>query len=106
MNLSASISKSRKFISSSLSGTLSKGTQVISSGAEGVKTIVTFVVGTEQKPLTTAEVLRDEFHAIWEDTTPIADEKAYRNAVRKKDQAALYLSGGGIRSAAFSLGVI
>ena len=56
---------------------------------------------------TTEDVLRAEYEAIWGDTLPQPGfEAAYRKEVQMNDQAALCLSGGGIRSAAFSLGVI
>lgn len=62
-------------------------------------------------PLATA--LCDEYHAIHgEDVSSTTDhsadavERAYRTAAADKNQAALCLSGGGIRSAAYSLGVI
>lgn len=56
---------------------------------------------------TTEDVLRAEYEAIWGGGLPQADfEDAYRKEVQKKKQAALCLSGGGIRSAAFSLGVL
>jgi predicted acylesterase/phospholipase RssA len=56
---------------------------------------------------TTDEVLGKEYEEIWGDTLPQVDfEKNYRKKVQENEQAALCLSGGGIRSAAFSLGVL
>jgi len=58
------------------------------------------VVGTER-------VLLDEYSAIWpDDPTPPGDLAAYRARVFANGQAGLCLSGGGIRSAAFALGVL
>jgi hypothetical protein len=66
-----------------------------------------FIFGERSTFNTTEDVLRAEYEAIWGDTLPQTGfEAAYRTAVQKKEQAALCLSGGGIRSAAFSLGVI
>jgi patatin-like phospholipase len=66
-----------------------------------------FIVGEQSTFKTTEDVLRAEYEAIWGDTLPQTGfEAAYRTDVQKKGQAALCLSGGGIRSAAFSLGVI
>ncbi len=62
---------------------------------------------------TLAEALCEEFRSIHgrnvpptTDHTPGAQETAYRKAASDAQQAALCLSGGGIRSAAFNLGVI
>ncbi|HYE28610.1 MAG TPA: hypothetical protein VEA61_10300 [Allosphingosinicella sp.] len=58
------------------------------------------VVGTER-------VLLDEYKGFWpDDPTPPADEASYRARAFANGQAALCLSGGGIRSAAFALGVL
>jgi hypothetical protein len=58
------------------------------------------VVGTER-------VLLDEYRGFWpNDADPPADERAYRARAFGKGQAALCLSGGGIRSASFALGVL
>jgi hypothetical protein len=58
------------------------------------------VVGTER-------VLLDEYGAIWpDDPDPPADEAAYRRRAFANGHSALCLSGGGIRSAAFALGVL
>ena len=64
------------------------------------------------KALSTAEELYREFEEIWGERPanlsrsgdPDLDD--YDAAAFKKNQAALCLSGGGIRSAAFALGVI
>jgi hypothetical protein len=69
---------------------------------------------SEARPvITLARALCDEYRAIHgEDVQPTTDhsidavERAYRVAAAGKEQAALCLSGGGIRSAAFSLGVL
>ena len=69
---------------------------------------------SEARPVVTlARALCDEYHAIHgedvpttTDHSPEAVEQAYRAAATAKKQAALCLSGGGIRSAAFSLGVL
>jgi hypothetical protein len=66
-----------------------------------------FIVGEQSTFKTTEDVLRAEYEAIWGDSLPYTGfEAAYRTDVQTKGQAALCLSGGGIRSAAFSLGVI
>jgi hypothetical protein len=61
--------------------------------------------GEDVLPATTEQVLLAEYELIWGESAP-ADEAAYRREILKKDQAALCLSGGGIRSAAFALGVL
>jgi hypothetical protein len=67
----------------------------------------TFMFGEQSTFKTTEDVLRAEYEAIWGGTLPQTSfEAAYRKDVQMKEQAALCLSGGGIRSAAFSLGVI
>jgi Patatin-like phospholipase len=48
----------------------------------------------------------EEEAARKEDEEAARNEETYRKAVQKQGQAALCLSGGGIRSAAFSLGVL
>jgi hypothetical protein len=63
------------------------------------------------KVQSTAAVLAAEYELIWREKlpdreTPKALEAAYREAVLARDQSALCLSGGGIRSAAFALGVL
>jgi hypothetical protein len=68
----------------------------------------------EARPVVTlARALCDEYREIHGEDVPQATdhsidavERAYRLAAAAKDQAALCLSGGRIRSAAFSLGVI
>ena len=73
----------------------------------GVASAKILIVGEQSTFKTTEDVLRAEYEAIWGDTLPQTGfEAAYRTDVQKKEQAALCLSGGGIRSAAFSLGVI
>jgi Patatin-like phospholipase len=57
------------------------------------------VVGTER-------VLLDEYAGFWPGESPPEDEARYRARAFRKGQAALCLSGGGIRSAAFALGVL
>ena len=54
----------------------------------------------------TLTVLLDEFGQFWPDAEKPKDESGYRAAVFQNGQAALCLSGGGIRSAAFALGVL
>jgi len=69
---------------------------------------------SEARPVVTlARALCDEYRAIHGEDVPAttdhsiaAVERAYRLAAAAKGQAALCLSGGGIRSAAFSLGVV
>ena len=75
--------------------------------AAGVASAKILIVGEQSTFKTTEDVLRAEYEAIWGDTLPQTGfEASYRTDVQKKEQAALCLSGGGIRSAAFSLGVI
>jgi hypothetical protein len=50
--------------------------------------------------------LADEFQAIHGRPLPAADEATHRQDVAQIGQSALCRSGGGIRSASFSLGVI
>ena len=54
---------------------------------------------------TLGRTLADEFAAVHGQECP-ADEDSYRQLAAAQDQSALCLSGGGIRSAAFSLGVV
>ncbi len=69
--------------------------------------IKNFIVGEKSTFRTTEDVLRAEYKAIRGDQLPETGfEAAYRKNVQEKGQAALCLSGGGIRSAAFSLGVL
>jgi hypothetical protein len=74
----------------------------VASAGSSVKN---FILGEKSTFKTTDDVLRAEYEAIWGGTPP-SGEAAYRRAVQEKGQAALCLSGGGIRSAAFSLGVL
>ncbi|MET1112578.1 MAG: hypothetical protein ABWX67_13730 [Allosphingosinicella sp.] len=68
------------------------------TGADAAKAVE--VVGTER-------VLLDEYSGIWpNDPGAPADEAGYRRRAFANGQAALCLSGGGIRSAAFALGVL
>ncbi|HEU0133832.1 MAG TPA: patatin-like phospholipase family protein, partial [Allosphingosinicella sp.] len=58
------------------------------------------VVGTEK-------VLLDEYSGFWpDDPEAPTDEASYRRRAFEQGQSALCLSGGGIRSAAFALGVL
>ena len=59
---------------------------------------------TEAVP--TFDVLLDEHRAIWGEDPAVKDPKTYYRKVNEGNQAALCLSGGGIRSAAFALGVV
>src|SRR5262249_42725218 len=69
--------------------------------------IKNFIVGETSTFKTTEDVLRAEHEAIWGGQLLEAGfEAAYRKSVQEKGQAALCLSGGGIRSAAFSLGIL
>jgi hypothetical protein len=64
-------------------------------------------VEEEVKVVGTERVLLDEYRGLWpDDPAPPADETAYRARAFANGQAALCLSGGGIRSAAFALGVL
>lgn len=59
----------------------------------------------------TADVLAEEYRLIWQEELPAGGsdrerEAAYREAVLARNQTALCLSGGGIRSAAFALGIL
>ncbi len=58
------------------------------------------------KRLSTGDVVRAEFREIWGKFPAPSSLKAFYKASLQKDQAALCLSGGGIRSAAFGLGVL
>jgi hypothetical protein len=58
------------------------------------------------KVVTTWDVLRDEYRQIWGDDAPPSELNDYYSKANDKGQAALCLSGGGIRSASFALGVI
>jgi Patatin-like phospholipase len=62
--------------------------------------------GIDNRPvLNTAQLLSEEFSQIWE-PRQFATEAEYQRAIHGRDQAALCLSGGGIRSASFALGVV
>lgn len=69
---------------------------------------------TENKVLSQTDVLLDEYKSIHGDVGELGDEKkseeeklvALRKILLKRNQAALCLSGGGIRSATFCLGVL
>src|SRR5262249_41564196 len=77
--------------------------KVVSTGSS----VKNFFVGEKSTFKTTEDVLRAEYEAIWGRALPQTTfEAAYRKDVQNKRQAALCLSGGGIRSAAFSLGVL
>lgn len=54
----------------------------------------------------TREVLAAEYRLIWGEELEPATEAEYFRRMADKEQAALCLSGGGIRSASFGLGVI
>jgi hypothetical protein len=70
-------------------------------------TIKSFILGEKNSFKLTDDVLRAEHKAIWgRELPPENFEAAYCDDVQKNKQAALCLSGGGIRSAAFSLGVV
>src|SRR5215472_17317954 len=79
----------------------------LSTVASAGSRIKNFIVGEKSTFKTTEDVLRAEHEAIWGGGLPKKNfEAAYRKDVQRKKQAALCLSGGGIRSAAFSLGVL
>ena len=101
MELGASIKESKKYISSKVS-------TVTSSISSGVSSVSSFIVGTRHEVLTTVQVLEEEYKRIWGESVSFGSEQAYRTKVHEaeREQAALCLSGGGIRSAAFSLGVL
>jgi hypothetical protein len=70
-------------------------------------TVKRLMGGVMSASSTTEDVLKKEYEAIWRDPLPPGDvEATYREEVQRRNQAALCLSGGGIRSAAFSLGVL
>ena len=87
-----------------LGATLSK---TVVGARRGASKVRNFIVGEKSTFDTTEDVLRAEYKAIWRRSLPKKNlEAAYRRNVQKRGQAALCLSGGGIRSAAFSLGVL
>lgn len=55
---------------------------------------------------TTFQVLSAEYSRFWPGEAPLTDEADYFRRVHDHGQAALCLSGGGIRSASFGLGVM
>jgi hypothetical protein len=64
-------------------------------------------VDGEVRVSSTTEVLLAEYRHIWpRDVSPPENRADYYRKVRENGQAALCLSGGGIRSAAFALGVL
>jgi hypothetical protein len=60
----------------------------------------------ESSPATTEQVLLHEYKLLWGESEAPQSEAAYRRLMARQDQAALCLSGGGIRSAAFALGIL
>src|SRR3954465_14873549 len=63
--------------------------------------------GGEVKVVGTERVLLEEYRELWpDDPTPPLDEASCRARAFANGQAGLCLSGGGIRSAAFALGVL
>ncbi len=93
--LSARVASARRAI---------KESGAIKKVADAGSAIQNFFIGETSTYKTTEDVLLAEHQAIWGGGPK--DEAAYRKAVQQKGQAALSLSGGGIRSAAFSLGVL
>jgi hypothetical protein len=81
-------------------------TRAAGVGVDYLVTRITDLFRARQERLTTIDVLCREYNAIWDENRKFATEQAYRRAVKGKGQAALCLSGGGIRSSAFSLGVL
>jgi predicted acylesterase/phospholipase RssA len=78
--------------------------ETVNSAASTVRRLIASERNTFR---TTDEVLGKEYEEIWGGTLPQVDfEKNYRKKVQENGQAALCPSGGGIRSAAFSLGVL
>lgn len=57
-------------------------------------------------PATTEQVLLHEYRLIWGDSASPESENQHRRAAFERDQAALCLSGGGMRAAAFAIGVL
>jgi hypothetical protein len=56
--------------------------------------------------VTTSDVLLEEYPRIWGNVSPPSTLDDYYSRVNRDGQAALCLSGGGIRSASFALGVM
>jgi hypothetical protein len=61
---------------------------------------------TSTEPVATFDVLLREHDSIWGEDPAVENPDAYCRKVNGKGQAALCLSGGGIRSAAFALGLV
>ncbi|HEV2816406.1 MAG TPA: patatin-like phospholipase family protein [Allosphingosinicella sp.] len=61
---------------------------------------------TSAPAFATSEVLFQEYRLIWGEDEEAKDPEVYCRKANGNDQAALCLSGGGIRSAAFALGVL
>jgi hypothetical protein len=79
----------------------------MSLAAEGGKSMPDAEAMSDEKAcVTTQKVLIDEYDLIWGDGADVASPIAYYRQVVAKGQAALCLSGGGIRSAAVGLGVM
>src|SRR6202049_1159176 len=81
-------------------------TATVTSAGSTVKNLF---VGEMSESTSTDDVLRAEYEAIWGGSDKLSEptfQAAYRESVQQKNQAALCLSGGGIRSGAFSLGVL
>jgi Patatin-like phospholipase len=80
----------------------------IRAAGEGVSGLYEWIISylRQEERLTTADVLAAEYRALWGTNDNFSTEQDYRRAVKARPQAALCLSGGGIRSAAFSLGVL
>jgi predicted acylesterase/phospholipase RssA len=86
-----------------------KHSATLASAGSTIKNFfVNHFVGQTSTYQTTLDVLLAEHQAIWAPKSEERpkDEAAYCKDVQQKGQAALCLSGGGIRSAAFSLGVL
>src|SRR4029077_15098687 len=70
-------------------------------------TVINYFKSEQSAHKTTDYVLGAEYKVIWSEDPPKEKfEENYRKNVQAKNQAALCLSGGGIRSGAFSLGVL
>lgn len=59
-----------------------------------------------QVAVTTEKVLLDEYRLVWPNRPQPLDKEDYYKLVQQNEQAALCLSGGGIRSASFALGIL
>ncbi len=84
------------------------GNAVKNASENAGNAVKNFIVGEQSAIKTTADVLRKEYKEIWGDVELPQEnfEVCYRQNVQRNNQAALCLSGGGIRSAAVSLGVL